>query len=96
MERIIDLAVAGARGETLESQDLPLNLRMIKEALTAELLAGHVDLTRATERFETELVRTVLRRLDGDRERAARFLGISLEHLDRRSEEAAPERSAVG
>ena len=87
LEEMISLAVKSGSGETLEVRDFPLNLRMLKESLAAEALAERIDLSEATERFETAVVAAVLHRVNGDRTEAARFLGVSLDHLNRRCDQ---------
>jgi two-component system NtrC family response regulator len=77
LENIIERAVVLCRGETLTTQDLPLNLREGKAEAALERDRGTRSLPDTLEEIERQLIFKALERSGGVQTKAAEELGIS-------------------
>jgi len=77
LENIIERAVVLCRGDTLTTQDLPLNLRESKTEVALEEARKRRDLPETLEGIERQLITQALERSGGVQTRAAEELGIS-------------------
>lgn len=77
LENIIERAVVLCRGETLTTQDLPLNLRDSKTEAALERAREGRNLPDTLEEIERQLIAKALERSGGVQTKAAEELGIS-------------------
>jgi two-component system NtrC family response regulator len=77
LENIMERAVVLSRGETLTSQDLPLNLRESKSETAPEKSREGGSLPETLETLERQLIQSALERSGGIQTRAAEELGIN-------------------
>jgi len=77
LENIIERAVVLCRGDTLNTQDLPLNLREAKTEVAPERDQESRSLPDALEEIERQLISKALARSGGVQTKAAEELGIS-------------------
>jgi transcriptional regulator with PAS, ATPase and Fis domain len=77
LENIIERAVVLCRGDTLNTQDLPLNLREAKTEVAPERDQEGRSLPDALEEIERQLISKALARSGGVQTKAAEELGIS-------------------
>jgi DNA-binding NtrC family response regulator len=74
LQNIIERACALAKGTTLETADIHLDLRPAKPANGS---AGFLPDGMTLEHWEDEMIKEALRRADGNKSQAARLLGLS-------------------
>ncbi len=55
---------------------LPLDIEIVINEVKEDMLAKGAGLREAGNNFEKKLLKTVLKKVDGDREKAANFLGV--------------------
>jgi len=55
---------------------IPLDIETVINEVKEDMLAKGAGLREAGNNFEKKLLKTVLKKVDGDRERAANFLGV--------------------
>ncbi len=60
-----------------------LDLRMVIEEVREKMMEEEADLRTAKRSFENELISIVLGKVNGNRKRAAKILGVSQTHLSR-------------
>ena len=77
LENIVERAVVLCRGDTLTTQDLPLNLREGKAEAALERDRGTQSLPGTLEEIERQLILKALERSGGVQTKAAEELGIS-------------------
>jgi len=79
LENAIERATILAPGDTIDVEDLPANIRGVSTVRTdaALLPDGGVDLRRAVESYENDLIRQALERTAWNKNRAARLLGLN-------------------
>jgi len=77
LENIVERAVVLCRGDTLTTQDLPLNLREGKAEAVLERDRGTQSLPGTLEEIERQLILKALERSGGVQTKAAEELGIS-------------------
>jgi len=77
LENIIERAVVLCRGDTMTTQDLPLNLRESKTEIALEEARKRRDLPETLEEVERYLITQALERSGGVQTKAAEELGIS-------------------
>ncbi len=77
VENIVERAVVLCRGDTLTTQDLPLNLREGKAEAALERDRGTQSLPDTLEEIERQLILKALERSGGVQTKAAEELGIS-------------------
>ncbi len=82
LENVIERALILAEGDRITPQDLPANL--VQEARYLE--ANPATLKHALAQFEKQHIRKILKEAGGDKEKAARLLGIGLSSLYRKIE----------
>ncbi len=78
LENVIERVVALAEGPIIRAADLPADLRVLPmRRLTPQaVLTDAFDLTKAVADFENGLIHEALRRAKGNRQAAARLLGL--------------------
>jgi DNA-binding NtrC family response regulator len=74
LQNIMERACALAKGTTLETADIHLDLRPAKAANGS---AGFLPEGMTLEHWEDEMIKEALRRADGNKSQAARLLGLS-------------------
>lgn len=79
LENTIERAVILAPTDTIEPDDLPSNIRGLSSERTeaSQLPDGGMDLRRAVESYENDLIRQALERTGWNKNRAARLLGLN-------------------
>jgi two-component system NtrC family response regulator len=77
LENIVERAVVLCRGDTLTTQDLPINLREGRAEATLERDRGGRSLPDTLEEIESQLILKALERNGGVQTKAAEELGIS-------------------
>ncbi len=77
LENIVERAVVLCRGDTLSTQDLPLNLRDSKAEALLERARESRSLPEALEEIERQLIARALEKSGGVQTKAAEDLGIS-------------------
>ncbi|MBI3830858.1 MAG: sigma-54-dependent Fis family transcriptional regulator [Planctomycetes bacterium] len=79
LRHAMDYAHSVAQGETIQPEDLPINVSGVDSNHPYILNLGsleRVDLRTVTEHFEMEIIRWALERAKGNQGKAAEFLGI--------------------
>jgi len=77
LENAIERAMVMAEGRQISANDLPADVRQIKESRAVNLLGNNLSIKQHSRAIEEELIRKALDVTDGNRTRAARLLEIS-------------------
>ncbi len=79
LENIVERAVILCSGTTIECSDLPPRVRGLgaEKRASTELPDSGLDLRRAVESFENDLIRQALERTSWNKNQAARLLGLN-------------------
>jgi DNA-binding NtrC family response regulator len=80
LENTIERAVLLSNGATIEPKDLPSRLQGLgteNRSAGVRMPEGGIDLRRAVEEFQNQLIRQALERTNWNKKRAADLLGIN-------------------
>lgn len=66
---------------TMVANDPQLDLRMVIKGVMEKMMEKEAGLKTARRIFENELISVILRKVNGNRKRAARILGVSQSRL---------------
>jgi two-component system NtrC family response regulator len=82
LENIVQRACVLSRGNTISTNDLPLNVRSLKaENNSSEFQPRIDDINMQVEALEKEIIKMALKETNGNQSKAAKLLNISERNL---------------
>jgi len=80
LEKVIERGVVLAKGTVVHTEQLPEEIKEVKQASRQQDFMGNT-LSESVELLETKMIKDILDKTSGNREKAAKMLGISLRSL---------------